>query len=66
MVHQDDRGIQAARARAYALAETGRFDNLNSVKNALVAEGWSNAGAALDSEYARSAIGERCRAAQAH
>lgn len=66
MVHQDDRAIQAARARAYVLAETGRFDNLNDVKDALVAEGWSNAGQALDSEYARSAIGERCRAAQDH
>ncbi|MEC3911602.1 hypothetical protein U5A82_14335 [Sphingobium sp. CR2-8] len=62
----NDRGLQAARARAYTLAETGKFDNSNAVQQALIAEGWSNAGAALDSDYARKAIGERCRAAQAH
>ncbi|MDO7834972.1 hypothetical protein Q4610_07910 [Sphingobium sp. HBC34] len=66
MIHGDDRGLQAARARAYALADTGRFDNSHAVHNALVAEGWPNAGRALDSDYARKAIAERCRAARAH
>ncbi len=66
MIHGDDRSLQAARARAYMLAESGRFDNSNAVQQALIAEGWSNAGLALESDYARKAIGERCRAAQAH
>ncbi|MCI4589932.1 hypothetical protein MOK15_07485 [Sphingobium sp. BYY-5] len=66
MIHGDDRSLQAVRARAYMLAETGRFGNSNAVQQALIAEGWSNAGRALDSDYARKAIGERCRAAQAH
>ncbi|BBD03284.1 MULTISPECIES: hypothetical protein [Sphingobium] len=63
MIHGDDRSLQAVRARAYALAETGQFDNSNAVQQALIAEGWSNAGRALGSDYARQAIGERCRAA---
>lgn len=66
MIHQDDRGLQAIRARAYMLAETGRFGNSHAVEQALIAEGWPNAGKALESDYARKAIGERCRAAQAH
>ena len=66
MIHGDDRSLQAARARAYELAESGRFDNGNAVQRALIAEGWSNAGRALESDYARKAIGERCRAAPAH
>lgn len=66
MIHGDDRSLQAARARAYTLAETGRFHNSNAVQQALIAEGWSNVARALDSDYARKAIGERCRAAQAH
>ena len=65
MTYGDDRSLQAARARAYALAETGRFDNGNAVQQALIAEGWSNAGRALESDYARQAVGEHCRAAQA-
>lgn len=66
MNHLDNRGFQAIRDRAYILAETGRFDNANAVQQALVAEGWPNAAQALKSEFARKAIGERCRAAQAH
>ncbi|CAM8660990.1 MULTISPECIES: hypothetical protein [Sphingobium] len=66
MIHGDDRGLQAARARAYALAETGQFDNSHAVQQALIAEGWPNAGLALGSDYARKAVGERCRAAKAH
>lgn len=66
MMMGNDRSLQAARARAYALAESGQFDNSHAVQQALAAEGWSNAGLALDSDYARKAIAERCRAAQAH
>ncbi|QGP78130.1 hypothetical protein [Sphingobium sp. CAP-1] len=63
MIHGDDRSLQAARARAYMLAETGHYDNSHAVQDALIAEGWSNAGRALDSDYARKAIAERCQAA---
>jgi len=66
MLHTDDRGLQALRARAYTLAETGHFENIRAVEQALIAEGWPNAGQALQSDYARKAIGERCRAARAH
>jgi hypothetical protein len=66
MIHLDDRSLQAARARAYALADSGKFDTLHAVQQTLVGEGWSNAGRLLESDYARKAIGERCRAAQAH
>ncbi|MDT7535910.1 hypothetical protein OVY48_21165 [Sphingobium sp. SA2] len=66
MLHADDRGLQALRARAYTLAETGHFENIRAVEQALIAEGWPNAAQALDSEYARKAVGERCRMAKAH
>ncbi|WP_253339399.1 hypothetical protein [Sphingobium sp. OAS761] len=66
MLHDNDRGLQAARTRAYALAETGRYDNSHAVEQALIAEGWPNAARALEGDHARKAIGERCRAAQAH
>ena len=66
MNHVDDRGLQAIRQRAYSLAETGRFSSANAVQQALVGEGWPNAAQALESEFARKAISERCRAAQAH
>ena len=66
MNHLDDRGLQAIRQRAYSLAETGRFSSATSVQQALVGEGWPNAAQALESEFARKAISERCRAAQAH
>lgn len=63
MTQGDNRSLQAARARAYALAESGAFANSHAVEQALIGEGWSNAARALDSDYARQAIGERCRTA---
>lgn len=66
MMHGDDARMQALRARAYQLAETGRFDGAHAVEKALVAEGWANAGAALQSSYTRKAISERCMAAKPH
>lgn len=66
MIRTDNEALQALRARAYTLAETGRFDGAHAVEQALIAEGWPNAGEALQSEYSRKAIGERCRAAKAH
>lgn len=59
----DHSGLQAVRARAYALAESGRFSNVHAVEQALVVEGWPQAGAALQSDYARKAISEKCQAA---
>ncbi|MHA6767345.1 hypothetical protein [Sphingobium ummariense] len=59
----DNSGLQAVRARAYALAESGRFSNAHAVEQALIAEGWPQAGAALQSDYARKAISEKCQAA---
>ncbi len=66
MTVQDDRGLQAARARAYTLAETGKFHTINDVQQALIAEGWPNAAEALSGDYAREAVSERCRVAQAN
>lgn len=66
MILNDDRGLQAARARAYTLAESGLFDSAHAVEQALIAEGWSNVGRALESDYARKAISERCTAAKTH
>ncbi|KKW91010.1 MULTISPECIES: hypothetical protein [Sphingobium] len=63
MMHADDSRLQALRARAYALAESGRFNGAHAVEQALIAEGWPNAGAALQSSYTRKAISERCMAA---
>lgn len=66
MMHGDDARLQALRERAYQLAETGRFDGAHAVEQALVAEGWANAAAALRSGYTRKAISERCLAAKPH
>ncbi len=66
MFPNDDRSLQAARARAYVLAESGQFAGTHAVEQALIAEGWSNASRALNSDYARKAISERCSTAQAH
>ena len=63
MMHSDDGRLQALRARAYALAESGRYNGAHAVEQALIAEGWPNAGAALQSSYTRKAITERCQAA---
>ena len=40
MIRSDNSGLQALRARAYALAESGQFANAHAVEQALVAEGW--------------------------
>lgn len=66
MMHSEDGRLQALRARAYVLAESGRYDGAHAVERALVAEGWPNAGVALQSSYTRKAISERCLAAKAH
>ena len=47
MIRSDNSGLQALRARAYALAESGQFANAHAVEQALVAEGWPNIHRAL-------------------
>lgn len=66
MMHRDDSRLQALRARAYVLAESGRFDGAHAVEQALIAEGWANAADALQASYTRKAISERCLAAKPH
>ncbi|MEJ7933422.1 hypothetical protein WG907_04020 [Sphingobium sp. AN558] len=66
MIHAENEALQALRARAYSLAETGQFDSAHAVEQALIAEGWPNAAEALQSEYSRKAISERCQAAKVH
>ena len=66
MMHREDASLQALRARAYVLAESGRFDGAHAVEQALIAEGWTNAAVALQSSYTRKAISERCLAAKPH
>ncbi len=66
MIENQDRGLRAARERAYALADSGRYDRAHAVEQALIAEGWPNAGEAMSSEFARKAVSERCQAARKH
>ena len=66
MIRSDNSGLQALRARAYALAESGLFANAHAVEQALVAEGWPNIHRALAGDYARKAISERCLTAKPH
>jgi hypothetical protein len=63
MIVTENTGERAARERAYALADTGRYDSVHAVENALIAEGWPNAGEVLAGEYVRKTIAERCQAA---
>ena len=51
MIRSDNSGLQALRARAYALAESGQFANAHAVEQALVAEGWPNIHRALAGDY---------------
>ena len=65
MIQTGTQGDRAVRARAYSLAESGRFAAVHEIERALVAEGWPNACAALQSDYARKAIQDRL-ASRAH
>lgn len=59
MILHGTKSEQAVRQRAYALAESGRFSAVQEVEQALIGEGWSNAHAVLQSDYARKAIRDR-------
>lgn len=63
MIGSDNKGERAARDRAYALADSGRYRSAHAVQEALAAEGWPNAGPALAGEHVRQTIAERCQAA---
>ena len=66
MIDTQDRGMRAARERAYALADSGQYDRAHSVEQAMIAEGWPNVAQALDSDFTRKAVSERCQAARKH
>lgn len=53
---------QALRARAYTLAESGRFATVRDVEQAIIGEGWPDAARVLGSSYVRQALTERLAA----
>ena len=57
---------RAVRERAFALADTGKFETASEIERALIGEGWPNAGRAMDSEIFRQAVHDRCAAAMRH
>ncbi len=59
MIVTATRSEQAARARAYTLAESGRFNTVHDVEQALIGEGWPNAHVVIESAFARKAIHAR-------
>ena len=59
MIFTGTRSDQAARDRAYTLAESGRFTTVHEVEQALASEGWPNAHIVMESDYARKAIHDR-------
>ena len=65
MIITGTQGERAARERAYALADSGHFHSVHGVEQALIAEGWSNAGQVMGGPHVRRAIAERCQAAEA-
>ncbi|WP_336959144.1 hypothetical protein [Sphingobium aquiterrae] len=54
---------RALHERACQLADSGRFTNVRAVEQALIGEGWADAGRQMQGDYLRKAVGERCRAA---
>jgi hypothetical protein len=58
----ENRHDHAVRTRAYALAESGRFHAVKEIEQALVGEGWPDAGMVMQSDYVRQAIAERLAA----
>jgi hypothetical protein len=54
---------RALRQRAYILAESGRYASVHAVEQALIGEGWANAGRQFQDGYLRKAVAERCTVA---
>lgn len=65
MIITGTEGERAARERAYVLADSGRFHSVHDVEQALIAEGWSNAGQVMGGAHVRRVVAERCQAAGA-
>lgn len=64
MAYIGTRSDQALRQRALDLAESGRFAAPHQVEEALIGEGWPNAGIAMRGDFLRKAVADRCAAAQ--
>lgn len=60
----DTKADRALRERAFALAESGRFDAAHEVERALIGEGWPNTGTIMHSDYMVQAVDEKCRSAR--
>lgn len=58
----ENRRDHAVRSRAYALAETGRFHAVKEIEQALVGEGWPDAGIVLQGDYVRQSLAEKLAA----
>lgn len=57
---------QAVRNRAFALADSGRFDTAAAIERALISEGWPNVSRTMASEVFRQAVLDRCATATTH
>lgn len=62
----ENKADQAVRNRAFALADSGRFDTATAIERALISEGWPNVGRTMASEVFRQAVHDRCAAAAPH
>ncbi|MBK5265196.1 MAG: hypothetical protein JJE34_08200 [Alphaproteobacteria bacterium] len=59
----ENKADRAIRDRAFALADSGKFETVLEIEQALISEGWPNAGRAIQSEIFRQALHDRCNAA---
>lgn len=62
----ENKADRAVRDRAFALADSGRFENAAAIERALISEGWPNVGRTMASEVFRQAVHDRCAAATMH
>jgi hypothetical protein len=64
MLHKEDDRTRRVRERAYLLADSGLHDGWRSIERNLIAEGWPNTRAVLESEFLRRSIDNRCASAR--
>jgi hypothetical protein len=62
----ENKADRAVRNRAFALAESGKFDTVTAIERALISEGWPNVRRTMASEVFRQTVHERCSAATRH
>lgn len=60
----ENKAERALKDRAFALADSGRFETAFEVERALISEGWPSAGRLMESEVFRQAIHDRCTSAK--